>query len=1418
MYNFVFFIYIYIYIYKKNSISNAMNTNLIDFQDFDAAKKSINDGEMIVTLKELLTKNLFNYNIIKSTLTLLFTLGDMENINEAANLQLFKIGSMNIINSLINPLIEDLIKAHKNIENQENSDSDFKAPILSKWWCQYLLLLDSVFKLNQDKKGWGNNIDHWFNNEEYMVLESSLNALEGHLHWKILLLQAICRKKHLFTGKLDIKKNEENIQIICQYYSDYIDNESQKAKLSKEKESIMKYRIKLLEKLLEILEKPFKNEKIIQEAILYGRFDKRCFSELPHSIIIGDDGGFYVLMNSIDDKERDMILEGGMISETYIKNWPMNEAKYKVLIGEGSFGKIRLAFVLINNKTSETMRVGQIICVKKTDYFQKTLEIDEILGKKRIFTYYEIMTNTWSDYSVGDVAELIYSPSVYDMKIIEDSSIILKTNQKGYTMQQFMPVYDGSKAFGVNQQYYNQWFHQKSYLMCIFDVISKLLDRGICMTDLKPQNTLYDGENHRGMLIDLAGVVRKPDRQDLEQCKLKFIREISLLWAAPEFKKALKGNDENYKLDLCKCMSYSLGKIIKDVVLKHLSKRQLTQKERELMSLVVALTKKTVDERISVEEGLDILRTIGNENIKNFVDFGGFMKKLLERTINEYQRFGLDPNIEDIQKKYINLLGGQFDTERYENVQLFDLKEDLNNFINNETDEEKVLVLLGCSGSGKSTILQIKYLETVKNWKPNDRIPIYINLAIEYDIRSKWKWLNKELGICPELNFNIFSESNSQYKIMLFVDSFDEVIDKKNYIAIFLEDLGKHKHHKIMICCRSEFIQREQDLLKWFGNDLGVNLAASFKKRYIAPLKSIKFDFYEYVQHFYEGKLMDSGTVYTKEHIKQIELKIKEKNLINLMNTSFMVHLTLEVLPELMILQKNKTISRRVIYEEYSRKKISKVSHEVRELFKEKLDINNYQQFLKFLETSAMLLSRILHKNKSSRVNDEIAHEFFKRHEYFKNITCLENPLLAGVIRGLDLSFEIRGSIPHEQIIICFSHDTRKNYFLINAIIEECQKLENHDILGDHLIVEDGTLMVFLSEVVHEQKEFKENLCKVIYRAKNIEYTEKTKMNASANAISILVGANVSFSGLDLSNIRINGANLRDGAFSFTDFTDADLTGVDLQNIKLDEAILKRTNLKNIRLGKNIDMDINFGSPVKQVAFSPDGSLILSCGFDKKIKLWDKLTGNLIRTFEGHVDFVNSIAFSYDGDFIISGARDETIIIWETSSGALLKTLKGHNDYVTSVSFSFDGMFILSSSLDKTIKLWEKSTGILLKTYEGHQDFVSSVCFSPDNTLILSGSFDNTIKIWEKSTGNLIKTLENHQDHVNSVVFSHDGLYILSGSKDKTINLWVKNSGKLLKAFKGHTGSVKSVCFQADGKLILSGSRDFTIKLGYIEW
>jgi WD40 repeat protein len=43
---------------------------------------------------------------------------------------------------------------------------------------------------------------------------------------------------------------------------------------------------------------------------------------------------------------------------------------------------------------------------------------------------------------------------------------------------------------------------------------------------------------------------------------------------------------------------------------------------------------------------------------------------------------------------------------------------------------------------------------------------------------------------------------------------------------------------------------------------------------------------------------------------------------------------------------------------------------------------------------------------------------------------------------------------------------------------------------------------------------------------------------------------------------------------------------------------------------------------INSVAFSPDGRMIASGGQDASIKLWDKATGRLIHTFEGHADSV----------------------------------------------------------------------------------------------------------------------------------------------------------------------------------------------------
>jgi WD40 repeat protein len=56
------------------------------------------------------------------------------------------------------------------------------------------------------------------------------------------------------------------------------------------------------------------------------------------------------------------------------------------------------------------------------------------------------------------------------------------------------------------------------------------------------------------------------------------------------------------------------------------------------------------------------------------------------------------------------------------------------------------------------------------------------------------------------------------------------------------------------------------------------------------------------------------------------------------------------------------------------------------------------------------------------------------------------------------------------------------------------------------------------------------------------------------------------------------------------------------------------------------------------VAFSPDGTRLLSGSEDGTLKLWDAASGLLIRTLEGHAGSVKSVVFSSDGTRIVSGA------------------------------------------------------------------------------------------------------------------------------------------------------------------------------------
>jgi WD40 repeat protein/serine/threonine protein kinase len=147
-------------------------------------------------------------------------------------------------------------------------------------------------------------------------------------------------------------------------------------------------------------------------------------------------------------------------------------------------------------------------------------------------------------------------------------------------------------------------------------------------------------------------------------------------------------------------------------------------------------------------------------------------------------------------------------------------------------------------------------------------------------------------------------------------------------------------------------------------------------------------------------------------------------------------------------------------------------------------------------------------------------------------------------------------------------------------------------------------------------------------------------------------------------------------------------------------------------------------SSVSSLCCTPDGRFYLS-GFANRIHIWDDSTGKCLRSFEYSGA---SVDICSDGRYAVSGGSQKTIRMWELLTGEWIRTFEGHTGGIKSVCFSPDGRYVLSGAEDKTAKLWDVVTGRCIRTFEGHTDIVWSVCFSRDGLNCFTSDEHRTVQ------------------------------------------------------------------------------------------
>ncbi|MBL8160978.1 MAG: hypothetical protein JNJ61_03265 [Anaerolineae bacterium] len=225
------------------------------------------------------------------------------------------------------------------------------------------------------------------------------------------------------------------------------------------------------------------------------------------------------------------------------------------------------------------------------------------------------------------------------------------------------------------------------------------------------------------------------------------------------------------------------------------------------------------------------------------------------------------------------------------------------------------------------------------------------------------------------------------------------------------------------------------------------------------------------------------------------------------------------------------------------------------------------------------------------------------------------------------------------------------------------------------------------------------------------------------------------------------------------------------------------------------------------MAYSPDGTRLVSGGMDFQAVVWDTATGRPVGSrLSGHTDSIFNLAYSPDGRYVASASPDRSIMLWDMQTGEGRRLL-GHTDWVTKVAFSPDSTILASASNDDSIILWDVAAGEQLAVLTGHSDNARALAFSPDGSVLASGGADATIILWNVTAREFGRTFSDfHSDWINDLEFSSNGKDLASVSGDGQLVIWDVRSGEPRISAEVDSAPVTNLNYSPDGSQIVTAS------------
>ena len=237
------------------------------------------------------------------------------------------------------------------------------------------------------------------------------------------------------------------------------------------------------------------------------------------------------------------------------------------------------------------------------------------------------------------------------------------------------------------------------------------------------------------------------------------------------------------------------------------------------------------------------------------------------------------------------------------------------------------------------------------------------------------------------------------------------------------------------------------------------------------------------------------------------------------------------------------------------------------------------------------------------------------------------------------------------------------------------------------------------------------------------------------------------------------------------------------------------------RLDLLANKSVTFGGKASSgiaAAFSPDGNWLAVAMDDRRVKLWDLVSGVEAGRFPVSDFRVRALAFSPDGVTLATGGAGR-VRLWDTATGQLRREVSFEtSDQDLTLSFNADGR-ILAVGYGATAAVCDGATGQILHTLPATVSLARAPAFTIGGALLAQGKDNGPLKLWDAMTGREIRVLQNLKPDAFAV--SPNG-WLATGEKDGA-QLWDLSKPRLKLSLRLKGGPVERLNLSADGKMLL---------------